>query len=204
MYKPSYTQNPNPELAWDLIREFPLGLLVTQHQNQIQTNYYPLFLSRDDQGSHQLTGHMAKANPHWRNLGEEVSVHFLGPSAYISPTIYVQDHNVPTWNYAAVEIKGKICVTHEAAKIRRILNDSVSYFEARNGTDWTYNLEEAMKQKLESVLVGFEIKIVEVDAKFKLSHNRAEEDFRAVVDHFQKGHRPRDPEMLRWILKAGS
>lgn len=204
MYKPAYTQNPNPELAWDLIREFPLGLLITQHQNQIQANYYPLFLSHDDQGAHRLIGHMARANPHWRNLGDEVTVSFLGPSAYISPTIYVRPDNVPTWNYATVEIKGRIRVIHEGAEIRRILNESVSYFEARNGTNWNYNLDESMKEKLESAIVGFEIQIVGVDAKFKLSHNRAEEDYLAVIDYFQKGHRPRDPEMLHWIRKAGS
>ncbi len=54
-----------------------------------------------------ITGHLAKANPHWQAFGHGDSLAiFTGPHAYISPTLYEKVENVPTWNYIAVHAYG--------------------------------------------------------------------------------------------------
>ena len=61
-----------------------------------------------------LHGHVARANPVWRNVGEtsEVLAIFQGPNRYISPKWYPskQEHGkvLPTWNYLVVHARGRI------------------------------------------------------------------------------------------------
>ncbi len=49
-------------------------------------------------------GHCAKPNPQWRYLQARprALVSFLGPHAYLSPSVYPDLARVPTWNYLAV------------------------------------------------------------------------------------------------------
>ena len=56
-----------------------------------------------------IEGHFAKANPHWKSLaGHETLVVFSGPHSYVSPTLYIEELSVPTWNYIAVHAYGML------------------------------------------------------------------------------------------------
>lgn len=198
MYRPSYTINDNPEFAFKLMQDFPLGLLISQLQGNIDTNYLP-FLAKIEKNELILFTHMARSNPQWKNLGNEVIVSFQGPHRYISPAMYVEKNNVPTWNYAAVQITGKPELITSGPKIKEILNESVEYFESKNKTFWKYELPQAFQEQLESAIIGIKIKSKGV-AKFKLSQNRNDQDYEAVLNFLRKSQKASDQELYQWMI----
>lgn len=200
MYRPSYTINDSQELAVQLIRDFPLGLLISNETGRIETNYLP-FLVHLEGSELILITHMARSNPQWKILGAEVLVSFQGPNRYISPTMYHGEHNVPTWNYAAVQVQGKPELVTDKSGLRDLLSASVHFFEARNQTHWHYDLPASMQEKLEAAIVGVRIRATSV-AKFKLSQNRNDQDYEAVIEYLKQSDRAYDHELLEWMRRS--
>jgi transcriptional regulator len=200
MYRPSYSVNEKPELALKLIQDFPLGLLISNFNGKVDSNYLPMLAQIEDQEL-VLTTHLARSNPQWKNLGSEVLVSFQGPNRYISPTMYKVQNNVPTWNYAAVQITGKPEVIVSGSQIKEILNESVAHFESRNGSNWKYNLPAHFQEKLESAIVGLRIRSTSV-AKFKLSQNRNDEDYEAVLSYLKSSSTASDQALLDWMIRS--
>ena len=128
--------------------------------------------------------HMARANPHWRDLEQagEVLWVFRGPHAYISPSFYEPDHNsVPTWNYAAVHAYGRVRMTDEAS-LRAHLDSMVTRYERGRPAPWsTAKLSEERIGNLLRGVVGFEVEIIRLIGKRKLSQNRSPADQRGVI-----------------------
>jgi len=201
MYRPCYSINENSELAVQLIKEFPLGLLISQTSGRVETNYLP-FLIVEEQKEIFLLTHLAKANPQWRHFSSEVVVSFLGPNSYISPVIYMGKQNVPTWSYAAVEVRGVAEIISEGHGLRDILNKTVEFFETQNSTKWSNDLPVQLQKSLEAAIVGLKIRITHTEAKFKLSQNRNEEDYNAVLRYFKESQLQSDRVLYDWMLKS--
>lgn len=201
MYKPEYSENDIQDLALELIRKYPLGLLVSAIDNDVEANYLPFFAIQN-QSEIILVTHFAKANPHWKNLKDKVLVSFQGPHRYISPTLYKNKLNVPTWSYAAVQIQGTVEIIVHASGIKDILNQTVSHFETQNGTSWSYDLPLSFQEKLESAIVGIKIKVDRIEAKFKLSQNRNQADYHAVLNFLKNSPSQQDQEVYHWMMKT--
>lgn len=200
MYRPSYSINENPTLALQLIQDFPLGLLISNVDGKIDSNYLPMFAKIKEEKL-VLTTHLARSNPQWKKLGEDVLVSFQGPNRYISPTMYKSQNNVPTWNYAAVQITGKVEIITSGLLIKEILNESVAYFESRNGSHWRYDLPAQIQERLESAIVGLRIH-ANSNAKFKLSQNRTDEDYESVISYLKSSPNASDQVLLDWMIKS--
>ena len=114
--------------------------------------------------------------------------------------MYKGQNNVPTWNYAAVQITGKPEIVTSGPDIKEILNESVEYFESRNGTHWKYNLPASLQEKLESAIIGLKIKSLSV-AKFKLSQNRNDEDYDAVLNYLKSSSKTSDQVLWDWMIR---
>jgi transcriptional regulator len=200
MYIPNYSKIENHNLALELIAEYPLGLLIsTNEDGEIESNYYPFFV--EDQGGRQfLVTHMARSNPHWKALSSKVSVCFLGPNHYISPSLYVNPLNVSTWNYCAVQVHGLLIEENRSAE--EILLKTAEYFERRNGTHWSYNLPIEFKAKLESAIVPIKIQIDNIESKFKLSQNRNSEDYESVMERLKTNPSSSVQAMVCWMEKT--
>ena len=201
MYKPSYSVIESRELALELVKEFPFGLLVSTHAGKIEANYLP-FLIVEENHEMILLSHLAKANSHWTRFDGEVLVSFQGPNRYISPTIYINKLNVPTWSYATVQIRGTVEIVSDRDGLKDILSRTVHFFEEANTTSWSYELPMQMQHSLEAAIVGIKIRIVNLESKFKLSQNRNKEDYQAVVDHFRESMDPKDRELHKWMVKT--
>ncbi|MGZ3772604.1 MAG: FMN-binding negative transcriptional regulator [Pseudobdellovibrionaceae bacterium] len=199
MYRPFYTSYDDQDYTLDLIREFPLGLLISTFEGRIQANYLP-FMARVDENKIVLTAHAAVANVQWKNLGQEVVVTFQGPNRYISPTVYASQNNVPTWNYAAAQLRGTPEVITSSQHIKEILNESVGYFESRNGTTWKYNFPSHLANKLESAIVGIRIRCT-AQIKLKLSQNRNDEDYNAVLSSLKDSSEYSDKVLCKWMSR---
>jgi transcriptional regulator len=120
---------------------------------------------------------MARANAQWQNFvpEREVLCIFHGPHAYISPSWYVMQHTVPTWNYAAVHVYGRPTIV-DSAELKQIVYDTTANHESSMPQPWTLPLSEHEVDAMAKAIVGFKIDITRVEAKFKLGQNRSSED----------------------------
>ena len=130
-----------------------------------------------------IRGHVAKANPHWRYLEAEPAclMIFHGPHAYISPSNYDTPEAVPTWNYGAVHIYGTAKTFAEAEHLLNMLQDLIPTFDASYEQQWA-SLSEAYRQRMLHHIVGFEITVRRLEAKFKLSQNRTRKEQQQIID----------------------
>jgi transcriptional regulator len=201
MYLPSHFKVEELEVIKDFIAAYPLGNLVSFQLNNLQMNYIP-FLLETEGDKLVLTGHLAKANTQLESLKENpVLVGFKGPDRYISPTWYESPYQVPTWNYAAVEIRGSAELIHDFAGIEDILSKSSVLFEKQNKTNWSYELPEEMRHALVKHIVGIKIHVEHIEAKFKLSQNRKPVDKAKVEGHLHASSSTVDQAMLRLMKR---
>jgi transcriptional regulator len=141
---------------------------------------------------------MSKANPLWKTFerNSEVLVIFQGPHTYISPTWY--NHvNVPTWNYQAVHIYGKPQIVSEHAEAYNLLQKLIVRHEAIS----QYRLEALPQDFVEKEMKGivaFQIETTRIEANYKLSQNRNDEDYHNIVSRLEE----RGDEMSQGVAEA--
>jgi transcriptional regulator len=199
MYTPSSFQEKRPEKLYEFIRSYSFGTLFSGVEGSLQASHLP-FLFDEKAGSQGiLTGHMAKANPHWQSLsGREVLVVFQGPHVYISPTWYEEIETVPTWNYVAVHVYGQYASVMDESKLMQILEKTVGVYEAPMPRPWDMKgLPETYLRKMINGIVGFEIVVNRIEGKWKLSQNHPEGRRQKVVRALEKQGKPNASEMAK-------
>lgn len=189
MYQPPHFREERIEVLHGLIREFPLGLLVTAGPGGLMANPAPFVLYAGEGGHGALRVHLARANPQWREVGaaETCLVVFQGPQDYITPSWYATKREtgkvVPTWNYAVVQVHGHPTVFEDAAWLRRQVDDLTALAEGRRPAPWQVDdaPPEFVAGQLKGI-VGIEIRIERIEGKWKVSQNRNEADRIGVVE----------------------
>ncbi len=106
---------------------------------------------------------------------------FHGPHAYVSPTNYTTREVVPTWNYGAVHVYGNARVFSEPDQLLAVLHELIPMFEPAYAEQWA-GLTEAYRARMLSHIVGFEIAVTNIEAKFKLSQNRTREEQEKIIE----------------------
>ena len=114
MYIPERNKKEDIEEIKDFLSKNAFGILINQVAGRPWATHIPLELEADGDGNDILVGHIAKANPQWKGFteDEEVLCIFNGPHAYISSSWY-KEEEVPTWNYVAVHVYGKLKILTE-------------------------------------------------------------------------------------------
>jgi transcriptional regulator len=189
MYIPGSFQENRTETLHELIKAHPLGLLVTAGTSGMQASPIPFLLYPGEGEFGVLRAHMARANPHWKDLSGlgQCLVVFQGPEAYVTPSWYpskAESHKaVPTWNYATVQAWGAPTVIDDAAWLRKQLNDLTQRHESARLEPWSVDDAPAdfVADQMKAI-VGIEIPIERIEGKFKMSQNRTDAD-RAGVLH---------------------
>src|SRR6188474_1962662 len=127
MYLPSHFDEKRLDVLHALVRRHPFGLLVTQTADGPNANGIPFLLDGDGAaGLGTLRGHVARANPVWREGASNGAalVVFQGPQGYVSPAWYPAkaEHGkvVPTWNYVMVQARGRLRIVDDAEWLRRL------------------------------------------------------------------------------------
>ena len=174
-----------------LVRAHPLATLVVQTADGLQANHLPLLL--DVTGDRQrLRGHVARANPLWRQVGDGCSALavFHGPQAYISPGWYPskREHGrvVPTWNYAVVHAHGTLTAIDDAGWLRDLVGALTDTHEAQRPEPWVVSdAPDAFVEKMVGAVVGIELDVTRLEGKWKMSQNRAAIDRDGVVSGLQ-------------------
>ena len=188
MYMPSHFAQPDLAKLHALIRERPLATLVTLGGGELVVNHVPFLLDPAPAPYGTLRGHVARANPVWRQFSSEVPtvVVFQGPDAYVSPSWYpskaAHGKVVPTWNYAVVHAHGMPRVIEDREWLRTLVEGLTAMHEARNGSTW--QLADAppdFSAQMLGAIVGVEIPITTLRGKWKVSQNRDAADRDAVA-----------------------
>lgn len=163
-----------------LANEFAFASLITINEGVPSASHLPLLIESGEKTI--ILGHMAKLNEQWKDLQEdnEVLVIFQGPHAYISPSIY-EGFAVPTWNYTAIHMYGTAKVVKKT-KLKKIINSLTDKYEKEQETPWNPEYPE----KMLDAIVGFEIMVNRIEAKFKLSQNREEGDRKNIIINLNK------------------
>ncbi len=188
MYIPKHFKEEDKTEIEKLIREFGFATLVSIKDNLPWATHIPLELITDETGNWFLHGHVARANPQWKNFEtmSDVLAIFMGPHAYVSPSWY-NHRNVPTWNYKAVHVYGKATLV-EGEKLEAMLRNLMKRYEEAHA-EKPQGYDEIPANVLEKDLrgvVGFEIKVERIEASSKLSQNRDAESHQSVMDNLKK------------------
>lgn len=190
-----------PEII-EFIKKNAFATLVSQVNGKPWATHLPLVLDQNPNGEAVLHGHLAKANFQCKSLpeNEEVLVIFQGPHAYISSSWYNHE-NVPTWNYLAVHVYGKIRII-EGEELMDHLKSLVDIYEKdRPNRVRVETMSDPYVQSQIRALVGFEVKIREVQASAKLSQNRDDVNYQHIVKKLDESPFPLDKEVASEMRK---
>lgn len=183
MYTPKHFEENNREKLVEFMKQYNFAAVVNKTKKRYWATHIP-FLIEQNKGQIILRAHMAKANPQWVsfNNNEEVLVIFQEPHAYISPELYDTKVSVPTWNYIAVHVYGIPEILSSREDKIKILEDSFAEFQPSYQKQWE-ELPEKYREDLLNGITAFEIKVTEIEGKFKLSQNRTENERTNIITH---------------------
>ena len=211
MYTPrAFALDDLPEIQ-QLIQHTRLAQLVTVGEYGLQASHLPLLLNPDEGPNGTLYGHLARANPQWRELqnGSEALVIFAGADAYISPAFYPAkaEHGkvVPTWNYIAVHAYGTPEVFSDAERLLKVVTALTDRHESGRAQPW--RVSDAPADYIDGMLkaiVGFALPIERLVGKRKLSQNRSAADMAGVRDGLAASADVRDQTLARFIPQGVS
>ena len=197
MYVPEYFNIKDMDTIMDFVSENGFALLLTASGDDVLNTLIPIIAKRND--SHvTLTGHMARANPHWKTAeGKRSSILFLGPHHYISPRWYTIEKSVPTWNYSAVRMSG-IFQTVSRAESKEIVMDLSKIYDP----EWASlgKEKEQYYEKMVDEIVGFRLDVQDIMCKMKLSQNRPVADRLKVIENLKK-EKSSDAQMVAAMME---
>src|ERR1051326_5777432 len=146
MYLPEVFREERVETLHSLIRQHPLGTLITAGSCGLIANIVPFTLVADAKKG-TLRAHVARANHQVDALlsGTEALAVFQGPQAYITPSWYPskREHGrvVPTWNYVVVQARGTPRVIDDPGWLRTQIEQLTATQEHKRSTPW--NVKDA-------------------------------------------------------------
>lgn len=197
MYIPKYASTTDSSLIKSFIKDNSFGALISNSGRN--ANHYP-FLLTEENGKTNLWTHLARSNPQWQELqAKECLVIFTGPHAYISPTYYINELNVPTWNYTAVHANCTAEVLADPFLEKELMKKMVAFYEEKNLTNWKYELPDDFHNNLLKAIVWIKLEIVSFEGKFKLSQNREQQDYKKILETLSERGSDNDKELLRYM-----
>jgi transcriptional regulator len=184
MYSPRFNQVADRGILIEAMRAYSFAILFgaqagPQSAAPLVATHLPLVVK--DEGEHGLIeGHFARANRHWQALaGRETLVVFPGPHSYVSPSLYVEELSVPTWNYIAVHAYGTMELVEDEAGKDALLAGLIAANEPAFGERWRA-MPDGFRRTMLAGIMGFRIPISRIEGKFKISQNRDEQERRNV------------------------
>ncbi|WP_133364776.1 FMN-binding negative transcriptional regulator [Qipengyuania sediminis] len=187
--------HPNPlfrtedrALMEALIAEVGFGMVFLTTPDGPRVAHTPLLSSRD--GAVQF--HLARGNALTRHLeGATALVTVNGPDGYISPRWYDDRDTVPTWDYVALELEGRVRRMSEEG-LEAFLHALIDTHEGRlSGAPWrAEEASAAMWTKLLRGIVGFEMEIAAWRPTVKLSHKKSPAERARIAEGLRTGGAP--------------
>ena len=131
--------------------------------------------------------HLVRSNPIARALGagpRPARLAVSGPDGYISPDWYGMPDQVPTWNYVAVHLSGRLELRPEA-ELPGLLDRLSERFEARLDPKPRWSAAKMDRDALARMLrmiLPCRLRVETVDGTWKLSQNKPEPARQGAAD----------------------
>ena len=186
MYIPDIYVNKNRSEILRFIEENSFAILVNQSNGKINATHIPLFIEESNDNQLVLSGHISKLNPQCENFEENGNVLaiFSGAHSYISSSWYDYEE-VPTWNYLAVHVEGKIEILNEEQKLLHLENLVNKYEKNSENPISTKSLSKETMSQANGIL-AFNIIVSNIDAVKKLSQNKSDNNKKSIISHLEK------------------
>jgi len=193
MYLPTQFTEARVPVLHEAIRQARLGTLVTLVEAGLEASHVPMLIDPEPAPYGTLSGHVSRGNPQWRRpaTGVQALAMFLGPNAYISPAWYATKRQtgkvVPTWNYVAIHAYGEVQFFDDAERLLRIVTRLTQTYETGRPEPWAVSdaPPEFIRAQLKGI-VGFELPIVRLEGKWKMSQNRSAEDRAGAIEGLRR------------------
>lgn len=203
MYIPKNYEQLDHAIALDFVKRFHFGTIITTDATEKPiATHLPFILEQQEKPREaKLISHLARANEQWKHFKQkEVLCIFQAPHAYISPDWYTRDNSVPTWDYEAVHIYGKVQLIEDVDGIVEVLEKSINFFEQGFQNKWE-KIDASYKKKLYNALVAFSISIEKIEAVQKLSQDRNTHEKETIVSHLSNSTADHDRMIADSIKK---
>ncbi|MCF8568036.1 FMN-binding negative transcriptional regulator [Alicyclobacillus tolerans] len=189
----------NTEEAVKIMRTYPFAILVTVDEDRPIATHIPVEI-READGHIYVSGHVAFGNQQKNTLenNADVLLIFQGPHAYISSSWY-EAENVPTWDYLAVHAYGKSRII-SGDELETALAEMLQHYEVHreNGRLLETFTSGYIHQQMKGI-VGFEVDITSIEASGKMSQNRNDRDYKAIVTELEKSNEDDELKVAQWM-----
>jgi transcriptional regulator len=204
MYMPKSFQETDAAQLHEFIRNHRLATLVSTDANGLCADHIPMLVETGDDGSTVLRGHVARANPLWRNLGTGATVLaiFHDAGGYITPSWYATKAEsgkvVPTWNYVAVHVEGRARAIDDPQWLHAFLTRLTHANEVGRAQPWhiTDAPADYVATQLKAI-VGIEVAVTRMLGKWKASQNRLPQDIDGVIAGLRSRGDPQSLDMAQ-------
>lgn len=179
MFVPPYYRESDPVAVFEAMRANAFATIVSAGDGGAPAASWIPFAVEGEPGAPVIYGHLARANGQWRSWTPQTPLLalFQGPHHYISPSWYASAPNVPTWNYVAVQVRGRPRLLEDPAEVDAMLERLVAQFEHSRETPWELRAQPADYRLAEARgIVAFELLIEEVTGAWKLSQRASGDD----------------------------
>jgi transcriptional regulator len=207
MYQPEHFRVDDLERMHALMRARPFAAFISAGSAGLYATHLPTVL-KDDGPYGCIECHLARANPHWKDLarGNEALMIFQGPEGYITPNWYPSkaEHGkvVPTWNYAVVHVYGRPQVMEDRHWLRRHVTELTAQQESGETKPWApSDAPDSFIEVMLRGIVGFHFAIERLEGKWKMSQNRGTNDRESVVRGLGRRGEGDDLEIAEIVLR---
>nr|WP_294948552.1 FMN-binding negative transcriptional regulator [uncultured Mucilaginibacter sp.] len=203
MYTPKHFLLADSQETISFMQKYSFATIITNINGVPVATHLPFIVEqRNDQLV--LISHFAKANPQSVAVFNETSlVIFTEPHAYISPSNYEKELNVPTWNYLAVHAYGKATLIDDKAEVAKLLEKMIGFYEANYLKQWA-QLPDDYKHKMMNGITAFEIVVDDLQGKKKLSQNRSDIERENIINSFSGSADKNEVEIAEYMMKMKS
>ena len=204
MYLPLAFREDRLDVQHGLIRAHPLATLLAVGPDGVPHADHVPFLLADIGPFGTLQGHVARPNASARETAAIAVFH--GPVSYVSPGFYPskREHGrvVPTWNYAVVHAHGRLRVVDDEDWLHAQIDALTRHMEGHRAEPWAVTDAPApfVAGQVRGI-VGVELAIERIEAKWKVSQNRPEPDRQGVATELAAD--PATVPMARLVAQRG-
>lgn len=203
MYNPPQFNAKDRASALQIMREHPFASLISNDDAGLPfVTHLPIVVDDSEARGLVLQGHCAKPNPHWRYLQARPTavLTFLGPHAYMSPSVYPELTRVPTWNYLAVHCTVEATLVEAPDAKDALLKRLIAEHEPAYAQQWI-DLGTDFQHKMLAGMVGFELRVTALQCKIKLNQHRPESHV-AMHTQYSAGS-PDEQALAEWMTRLG-
>ena len=203
MFIPKIYKSEDQKVLKKIISENAFALLISDKEKLSAT--HSMFLLNETDGNFYLETHISKANFQAKVVkdGDEVWCDFLGAHSYISSSWY-EKTNVSTWNYEAVQIRGKVRVMTDDELYQHLEKLTFKYEKTQKCPMFVENMGNELVRKEMKGTFGINVVPTEIFIANKLSQNRNDNDFEKIILNLEQSDFDNNKKMAELMKQTRS